>query len=80
MGIFAFIVSMTGGFSRFISPKWIILTGQVIVIVACLLLSFATGPEKYWQFVLPGFILGTSGTQLMYTHAKLVNAALRFFL
>ncbi|KAF7981588.1 hypothetical protein HWV62_32634 [Athelia sp. TMB] len=71
IGGLAFIVSMTGGFSRLISPKWIILTGQVLTIIACLLLSFATGPEKYFQFVIPGFILGTSGCQLMYTHTNI---------
>ncbi|KZP08424.1 MFS general substrate transporter [Athelia psychrophila] len=71
LGVLAFVVSMTGGFSRLISPKWIILTGQVLAIVASFLLSFANGPDKYWRFVLPGFLLGTAGNQLMYTHTNI---------
>ncbi|KZP24584.1 MFS general substrate transporter [Athelia psychrophila] len=67
----SFVVSMSGGFSRFINPKWIILAGQFLTIIACILLSFDTGPEKYWQFALPGFLLGSAGNQLMYTHINI---------
>ncbi|KZP31546.1 MFS general substrate transporter [Athelia psychrophila] len=67
----SFLVSMTGGFSRLISPKWIILAGQALSIIACVLLSFGSGPEKYWQFVLPGFLLGSAGNQLVYTQTNI---------
>lgn len=70
----SFLVSMTGGFARIINPKWLILAGQILAIIACVVLSFGDGPDKYWQFILPGFLLGSAGNQLVYTHTKYVNA------
>ncbi|KZP24607.1 hypothetical protein FIBSPDRAFT_417126 [Athelia psychrophila] len=67
----SFLVSMTGSLSTSVSPKWLILAGQFMTIIACLLLSFDTGPEKYWQFALPGFSLGSAGCQLMYMHTNI---------
>ncbi|KAI0073355.1 MFS general substrate transporter [Panus rudis PR-1116 ss-1] len=71
LGILAFAISFTGGLSRIISPKWILLFAQALVAVATILLHFADGPEKYFPFVLPAFILGTVGCMLTYTHTNI---------
>ena len=77
MGVFAFAMSFTGSLSRFTSPKYILLPAQILIIVATLLLHFADSPDKYYQFVLPAFILGTSGCMLTYTHTKYVSFHLK---
>lgn len=72
IGAFAFAISFTGGLSRIVSPKWILLSAQGALVIATILLHFADGPDKYFQFVLPAFILGTSGCMFTYTHTKYV--------
>ncbi|KAG2353412.1 hypothetical protein BDR07DRAFT_1433469, partial [Suillus spraguei] len=60
LGIVAFAASCTGSFSRIYSPKWIILTGLSLCMVATLLLALGGGkPENYWPFVFPAFVLGS---------------------
>ncbi|CAL1702783.1 unnamed protein product [Somion occarium] len=71
LGVLAFATSFTGGLSRIISPKWILLFAQSILIVATILLHFADGPDKYFPFVVPAFILGTVGAMLTYTHTNI---------
>ncbi|KAH9927592.1 major facilitator superfamily domain-containing protein [Fomitopsis serialis] len=39
--------------------------------VATILLAFADGPEKYWSFIFPAFILGSGGASLTYTHTNI---------
>lgn len=73
IGALAFAISFTGGLSRIISPKWILLGAQGLLVIATILLHFADGPDKYFQFVLPAFILGTSGCMFTYTHTKYVS-------
>jgi nitrate/nitrite transporter NarK len=70
IGIPAFAVSFTGGLSAKgrIQPKWLILGGQVLVLIATVLLIFADRPERYWPIVFPAFILGTTGAMFAYTH------------
>ncbi|KAH8105286.1 MFS general substrate transporter [Cristinia sonorae] len=71
MGVFAFAISFTGALSRFTSPKYILLPAQVLILTATILLRFGDAPDKYFSFILPGFILGTSGCMLTYTHANI---------
>ncbi|KAA1467133.1 MFS general substrate transporter [Dentipellis sp. KUC8613] len=66
----AFFASFTGPLSRHISPKWLILLGQLLIIAASLLLAFADGADKYWRLDFPGFALGSAGAQLIYTHTN----------
>ncbi|TFY61732.1 hypothetical protein EVG20_g6946 [Dentipellis fragilis] len=61
----AFFASFTGPLSRHISPKWLILLGQLLIVAASLLLVFADGPDKYWTLDFPGFALGSAGAQLI---------------
>lgn len=68
----AFALSFTGPLSRVINPKWIILTGQSLMIIGTILLAFADTADKYWPFVFPAFVLGSAGAMLTYTHTKSV--------
>ncbi|THH31696.1 hypothetical protein EUX98_g2500 [Antrodiella citrinella] len=71
IGAFAFAMSFTGSLSRFTSPKYILLPAQGVVLIATILLHFADAPDKYYAFVIPAFILGTTGCMLTYTHANI---------
>ena len=77
MGAMAFVASFTGPLSRVIDPKWMIITGQVLVMIATILLAFADRPDRYWAFVFPGFVIGSTGAMLCYTHTKSVTLILR---
>ena len=55
------------------SPKWIILTGLALCLVATVLLALGGGkPNDYWPYVFPAFVLGSAGNMLTYSHAKSV--------
>lgn len=71
IGVLAFAVSFTGGLSRRIQPKWLILGGQILVVIATVLLAFADGEDKYWPFVFPAFCIGTTGAMFAYTHTNI---------
>ncbi|KAG2355363.1 major facilitator superfamily domain-containing protein [Suillus spraguei] len=72
LGIVAFAASCTGSFSRIYSPKWIILTGLSLCMVATLLLALGGGkPENYWPFVFPAFVLGSAGVMVAFSHTNI---------
>lgn len=72
LGVLAFAMSFTGPLSRLINPKWIILSGQLLMIIGTVLLAFADTASKYWTLVFPAFVIGSSGAMLTYTHTKSV--------
>ena len=59
--------------SRF-SPKYVLLSAQGLLVVATILLALADGPNKYWTYVFPAFVIGSCGAMLSYTHTKYVCA------
>ncbi|KAG2354725.1 major facilitator superfamily domain-containing protein [Suillus spraguei] len=72
LGIVAFAASCTGSLSRIYSPKWIILTGLSLCMVATLLLALGGGkPENYWPFVFPAFVLGSAGVMVAFSHTSI---------
>ncbi|KAG2352724.1 major facilitator superfamily domain-containing protein [Suillus spraguei] len=72
LGIVAFAASCTGSLSRIYSPKWIILTGLSLCMVATLLLALGGGkPENYWPFVFPAFVLGSAGVMVAFSHTNI---------
>ncbi|KAG2363374.1 major facilitator superfamily domain-containing protein [Suillus spraguei] len=72
LGIVAFTASCTGSLSRIYSPKWIILTGLPLCMVATLLLALGGGkPENYWPFVFPAFVLGSTGVMVAFSHMNI---------
>ncbi|KAG2359913.1 major facilitator superfamily domain-containing protein [Suillus spraguei] len=53
-------------------PKWIILTGLSLCMVATLLLALGGGkPENYWPFVFPAFVLGSAGVIVAFSHTNI---------
>ncbi|KAG1725479.1 major facilitator superfamily-domain-containing protein [Suillus paluster] len=73
MGIVGLALSFfTGSLSRIFSPKWIILVGLSLCMIATVLLALGGGkPENYWPYVFPAFSLGTSGMLLTYSLANI---------
>ncbi|OJA18472.1 hypothetical protein AZE42_04978 [Rhizopogon vesiculosus] len=70
--VMGFAMSCTGSLSRIFSPKWIILTGLSLCMVATMLLAFHGGkPEDYWPYVFPAFALGSSGAMLIFAHGSI---------
>ncbi|KAG2144467.1 major facilitator superfamily domain-containing protein [Suillus clintonianus] len=72
IGIIAFATSFTSPLSRIFSPKWIILTGLSLCMVATVLLALGGGkPENYWPYVFPAFSIGSVGVMLLFTHSNI---------
>ncbi|KAF8839739.1 MFS general substrate transporter [Paxillus ammoniavirescens] len=72
IGVAAFATSFTGSLSRVFSPKWLILTGLSLLVVATTLLALGGGqPDQYWPYVFPAFALGSTGAMLTYTHTNI---------
>ncbi|KAG2362469.1 major facilitator superfamily domain-containing protein [Suillus spraguei] len=72
LGIVAFAASCTGSLSRIYSPKWIILTGLSLCMVATLLLALGGGKARnYWPFVFPAFVLGSAGVMVAFSHTNI---------
>ena len=46
------------------------LFGETLAIVATVLFTFADRPERYWSYTFPGFVLGSAGAMMTYTHTK----------
>ena len=66
----AFAISFTGPLSRKINPKWLILIGEIGVIIGTILLPFASSKDRYWPLVFPGFAIGSGGAMLAFVHSK----------
>lgn len=76
IGVLSFVVSFSGPLSRKISPKYVLLFAQGLLVVATVLLALADSPSKYYSHVLPAFILGSAGAMASYTHTKYVCSLL----
>ncbi|KAG6334818.1 hypothetical protein ID866_4270 [Astraeus odoratus] len=73
IGVVASAMSLTGPLTRICSPKWIILTGLVMLAIATTLLALGGGNlDQYWTFVFPAFAIGSAGTMLTYTNTNVL--------
>jgi len=70
-GVAAILMSLTGFLSRYISPKWLILLGHTLLIIATILLSFADSEDKYWRLMFPGLIIASGGSMLAYSQTSI---------
>ncbi|KAI0699480.1 MFS general substrate transporter [Cerioporus squamosus] len=70
-GALAFAVSFTGSLSRVINPKWIIVFGEGLCIISTTLFALADSPDKYWSYIFPALVLGSSGAMLTYTQTNI---------
>ena len=73
----AFALNFTGPLQHRISPKWLIMSGQILMALAGILGTFADGADKYWRFDFLVFIFGSAGAQLIFTHDKYVSLSPR---
>ncbi|EGN97460.1 hypothetical protein SERLA73DRAFT_75140 [Serpula lacrymans var. lacrymans S7.3] len=71
IGVLAFAMSFTGSLSRVLSPKWIILAGLGFLVIATTLIAVGGGPNQYWPFIFPAFVIGSAGSMLIFTHANI---------
>ncbi|THG96869.1 hypothetical protein EW026_g5038 [Hermanssonia centrifuga] len=71
IGALAFAASFSGPLSRKISPKYVLLFAQGLLVIATILLALADSPDKYWKMVLPAFVIGSAGAMLTYTHTNI---------
>ncbi|THH14444.1 hypothetical protein EW146_g5879 [Bondarzewia mesenterica] len=66
--VVAFALNFTGPLQHVISPKWLIISGQLLMALAGILGTFADGANKYWRFDFLVFVFGSAGAQLIFTH------------
>ncbi|OBZ76356.1 hypothetical protein A0H81_02916 [Grifola frondosa] len=53
------------------STKWIVLAGDILLIAATILLTFADSPSDYWRFAFPAFIIGSIGGTLVFSSTNI---------
>ena len=75
MGVSAFIASFCGPLAKHIDPKWLILSGNVGMIIATIIFAFADAADRYWDRVFPGLVIGSAGAMILYTHSKYVTVS-----
>ncbi|KAJ8592754.1 MFS general substrate transporter [Rhizopogon salebrosus TDB-379] len=72
IGVLALAASFSGPLSRTFSPKWIILTGLSLCMVATVLVAIGGAkPEDYWPYVFPALVMGTVGLMTAYIQATI---------
>ncbi|EKM53820.1 uncharacterized protein PHACADRAFT_125786 [Phanerochaete carnosa HHB-10118-sp] len=73
IGIAALCVCFTGPLARWVSPKWLITFGNVLLIAGTVLFCFADSdaPGVYWRYAFPGLALGSAGAMFVYTHSNI---------
>jgi hypothetical protein len=71
MTVTAFAFSWTGPLARWVSPKSIILFGQVLLAVATVLMALASARDAYWPFVFPALVVGSAGAIFTYMNINI---------
>jgi MFS family permease len=69
----AFAASFTGRLAQRYEPKWLILSGQTLMLIASILLAFASSADRYWPYMFPAFFIGSGGTEMAFIHTKYVT-------
>ncbi|KAJ7174284.1 MFS general substrate transporter [Mycena filopes] len=68
LGLLGFPMNALASFLHQIFPlKWVITAGQVLALIATILLPFADTEARYWRFAFPAFCIGTSGITIAFT-------------
>ncbi|KAG6852714.1 hypothetical protein C0991_009624 [Blastosporella zonata] len=52
---------VVGSITPYVSPRWILCGGQLLVLGGAVLLAFAETKDKYWPIVFPAFIIAPCG-------------------
>jgi len=67
----ALVAGVSSKLVEYVNPKWSILGGLTLDIIATFLLPFANSKERYWSYVFPAFTIGTIGNMVLYTNANI---------
>ncbi|KAJ7179684.1 MFS general substrate transporter [Mycena filopes] len=68
LGLLGFPMNALASVLHQIFPlKWVITAGQVLALIATILLPFADTEARYWRFAFPAFCIGTSGITIAFT-------------
>lgn len=70
IGIAATAISFAAPLAKSVSVKYILLIGYAGMIVGTVLLTQANSPARYWSYVLPAFLIGSAGTQIIYIYGN----------
>lgn len=72
-GLTAFVIIFVlwGPIQKRISEKTLVVLEGGLIIVGTILLAFADRSSRYWSFVFPAFIIGSSGNALLYAHVNI---------
>jgi nitrate/nitrite transporter NarK len=70
VGVVCVLVAGTGSLTQRIEPRWLILAALALAVAGTALFQFCDQPSDYWKYTFPGFILGSSGSILVYINAK----------
>ncbi|KAF9517779.1 hypothetical protein BS47DRAFT_1338969 [Hydnum rufescens UP504] len=71
-GTFSILVAgIASKLVEYVNPKWTILGGLTLDIIATFLLPFANSRERYWSYIFPAFAIGTMGNMIVYTNANI---------
>ncbi|EPQ51293.1 hypothetical protein GLOTRDRAFT_48961, partial [Gloeophyllum trabeum ATCC 11539] len=67
IGLMGFpVVGATNIMQKVLPLKYVMLIGQILCLVGTALLAFGNSPHRYWSFVFPGLLVGTSGSTMIF--------------
>ncbi|KIJ22953.1 hypothetical protein M422DRAFT_217711 [Sphaerobolus stellatus SS14] len=58
------------------SLKWVILLGEVLVLIGTVLFPFADTKPHFWRFAFPGFFIGTAGMTIVFATTNIALFAI----
>lgn len=71
IGGIALSLCFSSSLSKVINPRYLILFGHVLIIIATVVLAHAAAPEKYSSYTVPGFLIGSGGAQTIYMQTNI---------
>ncbi|KAJ6478639.1 MFS general substrate transporter [Mycena vitilis] len=71
IGVVSFATCFSGRLTKWIHPKWLILSGQLLALVSAVMFVFADTRDKYWPLVFPAFCIGSTGAMASFVHTNL---------
>ncbi|TFK50409.1 MFS general substrate transporter [Heliocybe sulcata] len=68
VGLMSFpVVIATNILQKLLPLKYVTLIGQALCLTGTALLAFGNSPHRYWSYVFPGLVIGTSGSMVIFT-------------
>jgi uncharacterized membrane protein len=71
LGLASFpVMGLASALQQNLPLKWVILFGEVLVLVGTVLFPFASSHLDFWKFAFPGFFIGTAGMTIVFATTK----------